>query len=124
MSNEFEWRNQMRKLGGAVEPANDLWPQIAARLADVRVNPPVLSRPRHRWAAIAASLVVAGGAAFTAFQLQHMQGSLSGPAVVQQTPAPSKASVGADSDEILRFVREHSDAEQDARRLQIAGLKQ
>jgi NAD(P)-dependent dehydrogenase (short-subunit alcohol dehydrogenase family) len=44
--------------------------------------------------------------------------------IAEQTPAPSKASVGADSDEILRFVREHSDAEQDARRLQIAGLKQ
>ena len=44
--------------------------------------------------------------------------------IAEQTPAPSKAAVGADSDEILRFVREHSDAEQDARRLQIAGLKQ
>ena len=32
MNSEFEWRNQMRKLGGAVEPARDLWPHIQARL--------------------------------------------------------------------------------------------
>ncbi len=44
--------------------------------------------------------------------------------IAEQTPAPSKAAVGADAEEILRFVREHSDTEQDERRLQIAGLKQ
>jgi len=42
--------------------------------------------------------------------------------IAEQIPAPSKAGVGPDAEEILRFVREHSDAEQDARRLQIVGL--
>ena len=42
--------------------------------------------------------------------------------IAGQIPAPSKAGVGPDAEEILRFVREHSDAEQDARRLQIVGL--
>ena len=32
MNTEFEWRNEMRKLGGAVEPARDLWPAIHARI--------------------------------------------------------------------------------------------
>jgi hypothetical protein len=31
--------------------------------------------------------------------------------------------VGADAEEILRFVREKSDAEQDAMRLQMVGLE-
>jgi NAD(P)-dependent dehydrogenase (short-subunit alcohol dehydrogenase family) len=44
--------------------------------------------------------------------------------IAEQTPAPSKAAVGADAEEILRFLREHSDTEQDAHRLQIAGLTQ
>jgi hypothetical protein len=44
--------------------------------------------------------------------------------IAEQTPAPSKAAVGADAEDILRFVHEHSDAEQDAHRLQLAGLTQ
>src|SRR5437016_12816639 len=39
-----------------------------------------------------------------------------------QIAAPSKAGVGPGAEGIRRFVREHSDAEQDARRLQIVGL--
>ena len=42
--------------------------------------------------------------------------------IAEQIPAPSKAGVGPDAEEILRFVREHSDVEQDARRLQVVGL--
>jgi NAD(P)-dependent dehydrogenase (short-subunit alcohol dehydrogenase family)/predicted SnoaL-like aldol condensation-catalyzing enzyme len=40
----------------------------------------------------------------------------------EQVPAPSRGAVGADAEEILRFVREKSDAEQDAMRLQVVGL--
>ena len=40
----------------------------------------------------------------------------------EQVPAPSRAPVGADADEMLRAAREKSDAELDALRLQIVGL--
>jgi NAD(P)-dependent dehydrogenase (short-subunit alcohol dehydrogenase family) len=42
--------------------------------------------------------------------------------LAEQVPAPSRASVGADAEEMLRVVREKSDAEQDALRLQLVGL--
>ncbi|MDB4958638.1 MAG: Short-chain dehydrogenase [Myxococcales bacterium] len=42
--------------------------------------------------------------------------------LAEQVPPPSIAPVGADADEILRLVREKSDAELDALRLQLAGL--
>jgi NAD(P)-dependent dehydrogenase (short-subunit alcohol dehydrogenase family) len=42
--------------------------------------------------------------------------------LAEQTPAPSRGPVGADAEEMLRFVREKSDAEQDALRLQLVGL--
>ena len=42
--------------------------------------------------------------------------------IAEQTPAPSRAPVGPDAEQMLRFVRENSDAEQDALRLQLAGL--
>jgi NAD(P)-dependent dehydrogenase (short-subunit alcohol dehydrogenase family) len=42
--------------------------------------------------------------------------------VAEQNPAPRFAAIGRDSEEILRAVREQSDAEQDALRLQIVGL--
>lgn len=42
--------------------------------------------------------------------------------VAEQCPAPRFAAVGRDAEEILRAVREQSDAEQDALRLQIVGL--
>ena len=42
--------------------------------------------------------------------------------LAEQNPAPSRAPVGADAEEMLRVVREKSDAEQDALRLQLAGL--
>jgi NAD(P)-dependent dehydrogenase (short-subunit alcohol dehydrogenase family) len=43
-------------------------------------------------------------------------------ALAEEVPAPSRGPVGADAEEILRAVREKSDAEQDALRLQLAGL--
>jgi NAD(P)-dependent dehydrogenase (short-subunit alcohol dehydrogenase family) len=42
--------------------------------------------------------------------------------LAEQTPAPRRAPVGPDAEEMLRFVREKSDAEQDALRLQLVGL--
>jgi NAD(P)-dependent dehydrogenase (short-subunit alcohol dehydrogenase family) len=42
--------------------------------------------------------------------------------VAEQNPAPSRAPVGADAEDMLRLVRERSDAEQDALRLQFVGL--
>lgn len=74
MDNEFQWRNQMRKLNEAVEPARDLWPDIAARIAQ-----PVAAAPRRQWRrpalALAASLVLGIGAVFTASQLQRVDSS-------------------------------------------------
>jgi NAD(P)-dependent dehydrogenase (short-subunit alcohol dehydrogenase family) len=42
--------------------------------------------------------------------------------LAEQVPAPRRAPVGADAEEILRSVREKSDAEQDALRLRVVGL--
>ena len=56
--NEFGWRSGMKVLGGAIEPAHDLWPGIAARLALPA------RRARRRWLpfAAAASVLAAFGA--------------------------------------------------------------
>jgi len=43
--------------------------------------------------------------------------------LAEQVPAPIRAPVGQDSEEILKLVREKSDAELDALRLQLVGLK-
>ena len=42
--------------------------------------------------------------------------------LAEQVPAPSRAPVGTDAEEMLRAVREKSDAEQDVLRLQLVGL--
>jgi hypothetical protein len=42
--------------------------------------------------------------------------------LAEEVPAPSRAPVGADAGEMLRVVREKSDAEQDSLRLQLVGL--
>jgi hypothetical protein len=71
MNNEFEWRNEMRKLGGPVEPVRDLWPSIAARIVGTPAQMP--ARPRRRqvgWFAIAATVIVAIGAGTTAYRWQ------------------------------------------------------
>ena len=44
--------------------------------------------------------------------------------LAEQTPAPARAPVGQDAEEILRAVREKSDAELDAMRLHMLGLDQ
>jgi hypothetical protein len=68
-NSEFQWRNELRKLGGPVEPAQELWPQIQARIQ----APP---RQRARWprvAAAAAVLVMAGGAGVLAWHQRAAQ---------------------------------------------------
>jgi hypothetical protein len=42
--------------------------------------------------------------------------------LAQQEPAPSRAPIGTDAEDILRQVHEKSDAELDALRLQLVGL--
>jgi NAD(P)-dependent dehydrogenase (short-subunit alcohol dehydrogenase family) len=42
--------------------------------------------------------------------------------IAEQVPAPSRASVGADADEMLRAAKEKPDVELDALRLKLAGL--
>nr|WP_315396979.1 SDR family NAD(P)-dependent oxidoreductase [uncultured Duganella sp.] len=42
--------------------------------------------------------------------------------IAEQMPAPSRAPVGEDAEKLLQFVREKSDAEQDALRLELVGL--
>ena len=71
MNNEFLWRNQMRKQAEAVEPARDLWPAIAARLNATATSHRRSRRSRIGWLAIAATLVVAGGAGLTAWRWQR-----------------------------------------------------
>jgi hypothetical protein len=63
---EFEWRNGMRKIGGPVEPARDLWPDIAANISTM----PQQRRSRMPAFAIAAAALIACGAALFAWQLQ------------------------------------------------------
>src|SRR6187399_849791 len=71
MNNEFLWRNQMRKQAEAVEPAHDLWPAIAARLTTTAASHRRSRRSQIGWLAIAATLVVAGGAGLTAYRWQR-----------------------------------------------------
>jgi NAD(P)-dependent dehydrogenase (short-subunit alcohol dehydrogenase family) len=42
--------------------------------------------------------------------------------LAEQVPAPSRGAVGVDAERVLQFVHEKSDAEQDAFRMQMAGL--
>jgi NAD(P)-dependent dehydrogenase (short-subunit alcohol dehydrogenase family) len=43
--------------------------------------------------------------------------------LAEQVPAPSRGAVGADAEEVIRLVRDKSDAEQDAMRLHMVGLE-
>jgi len=43
--------------------------------------------------------------------------------LAEQVPPASRGAVGADAEEVLRFVHEASDAEQDAKRLHMVGLE-
>ena len=90
MNNEFEWRSEMRKLGGPVEPARDLWPVIAGRLDGAPRQTERNSRRRHgAWIAIAATLVVAGGAGMTAYRWQRAPAAPE-PVVERVVVAPGK----------------------------------
>ena len=63
MNNEFEWRSEMRKLGGSIEPTRDLWPNIATQIAAQATT------RQNRWQiafALAATLVIAFAAGFVA----------------------------------------------------------
>jgi hypothetical protein len=63
MNHEFEWRKQLRKLGGDVEPSRDLWPDIGARIAAAGRTPARPARAhRGAWLALAATVIVAVGA--------------------------------------------------------------
>ena len=52
MNNEFAWRQPMRELDRAVEPARDLWPQIHARIAAAETR-------RGRWPRIGLAIAAA-----------------------------------------------------------------
>ncbi len=66
MDNEFEWRNEMRKLGGPMQPTRDLWPRISARIG---TQPQRRHRPQIGLA-IAASALIACGAGLIAQRMQ------------------------------------------------------
>ncbi|MGH8040881.1 MAG: hypothetical protein ACREPN_02430 [Rudaea sp.] len=76
MNDEFAWRNGLGKLGGDVEPAHDLWPPIAARIAP---------RFARRWrAGLGLAAALAAAVAAGAFVWR-----------AQPTPAPSAVVVAA-----------------------------
>ena len=93
-------------LGGALGLAGGLW----------------LER-KEKYRGFARSLMGGGWALlyFTTYAMHHVAAARV-IELAEQNPAPSRASVGADAEEILRVVREKSDAEQDAIRLQLVGL--
>jgi hypothetical protein len=85
---EFEWRSEMRKLSGAVEPARDLWPTIEARIAAL----PNRRSRRPLIFSMAAGLLVACGAMVFAWRL-HTTAPVESPAVASTTAvtnAPNK----------------------------------
>jgi hypothetical protein len=92
---EFEWRNGMRKVGGSVEPARDLWPDIAARISSI---PQQKRNPRLPAFAIAATVLVACGAALFAWQMQT-QPLAPPPKVAVNAPAPKPVINVIDNDE-------------------------
>jgi hypothetical protein len=95
MNHEFEWRNQMRKLGGPVEPARDLWPAIAARLEGAATRTGRARRRRVAWIAIAASLLVAFGAGLGVHRWQRSPASSSPDATVAAVSSPTTPAAAA-----------------------------
>lgn len=94
MNNEFQWRNEMRKLAGAVNPARDLWPAIATQIAPAPALAPASARRRRAgWMAIAATLVVGVGTATTAYRWQRSEPVVGGPKVTQRQADPVAAIV-------------------------------
>ena len=100
MNNEFEWRNQMRKHAGPIEPARDLWPAIAVRLATTSVSHRRSRRSQIGWLAIAATLVVAGGAGLTAYRWQRALHAPVTTAAVQPDAAQPVAGSAAPAPEL------------------------
>lgn len=84
MNDEFAWRNQLRQLGGGMEPQRDLWPQIAARIA----VPPAARRLRMGLG-LAATLMMAFGAATIAWRSQSQMTE------PMAATAPSRGATGA-----------------------------
>lgn len=82
MNDEFAWRNELRKLGGDVEPQRDLWPQIATRIA---------MRPAtQRWRmglGLAATLIVVCGVAAIGWRSQSGHPTPVAATVRHATPA-------------------------------------
>jgi hypothetical protein len=98
MNNEFQWRNEMRKLGGAVDPARDLWPAIAARIDEAPALAPASARRRRAgWMAIAATLIVGAGTATTAYRWQRSEPVVDGP-TIGQTPADPAVAIAEHAD--------------------------
>ena len=97
MNNEFLWRNQMRKQAEAIEPEHDLWPAIAARLTTATAAHRRSRRSRIGWLAIAATLVVAGGAGLTAYRWQRASRVPAPVAVTTADVQPVAAEPVADS---------------------------
>ena len=63
---------QLRALPVEVEPGRDLWPGIAARIAQAAAAPqPVTRRPAWAWQAVAALVLVAGSSLLTASLLDR-----------------------------------------------------
>ena len=92
MNSEFEWRNEMRKLGGPVEPARDLWPEIAARIAAQPLAPVQSTRRRALgWIALAATVLVAVGAGLMLQQVRHGEPLATATGTAAQPTAPPVA---------------------------------
>jgi hypothetical protein len=92
---EFEWRNEMRKLNGPVEPARDLWPAIESRIAAM----PNRRSRRPLAVSIAAGLLIACGALFFGWRLQTAAPTDS-PVIAANPPATNTP-----------IKRKHADAE-------------
>jgi len=86
MNNEFEWRNQMRKLGDPVQPARDLWPAVAAQIAAQRPQRALFPRIGL---AIAASLVVAFAASLIAQRVQQHRPAVAEDSYQDAIPRPA-----------------------------------
>jgi len=75
-----------------VTPARDLWPDIAARIAAQPVHAAPSRRRALGWLALAATLVVAIGAALTAQRWQqHAPSTTAPPAIAEAPVAPTPA---------------------------------
>ena len=112
MNSEFEWRNQMRKLGGAVEPTRDLWPQIHARLQPA-------ARREAAWPRLAAAamfLIVCGALGWHARQEPAAQLDASARTALDwaQPANPALAAAAQDLDganaQLLQALEQRPDA--------------